>query len=82
MIARVKKTIKKFDLVKRGERVVVAVSGGPDSVALLTLLYRMASDFNLDLMVAHFNHGLRGLDSDDDENLVQKMAERLGLIYQ
>ncbi len=81
MIARVKKTIKKFDLVKRGERVVVAVSGGPDSVALLTLLYRMASDFNLDLMVAHFNHGLRGLDSDDDENLVQKMAERLGLKF-
>ena len=49
-----------------GDRVLVAVSGGPDSVALLHLLVRLAPELGLDLGVAHFDHGLRGEDSRGD----------------
>jgi tRNA(Ile)-lysidine synthase len=62
-----------------GDRVLVAVSGGPDSVALLHLLLRLASELGLDLGVAHFDHGLRGEDSRGDVGFVAALARRLGL---
>ena len=62
-----------------GDRVLVAVSGGPDSVALLHLLVRLAPELGLDLGVAHFDHGLRGEDSRGDAGFVADLARRLGL---
>ena len=62
-----------------GDRVLVAVSGGPDSVALLHLLMRLAPELDLDLGVAHFDHGLRGEDSRGDAEFVADLARRLGL---
>lgn len=62
-----------------GDRVVVAVSGGPDSVALLHLLHRLAPDLGLSLHVFHMNHGLRGDASDGDAAYVQGLAGQLGL---
>ncbi len=61
-----------------GDRVLVAVSGGPDSVALLHLLMRLAPELGLDLGVAHFDHGLRGEDSRGDAGFVADLARRLG----
>jgi len=60
--------------------VLVAVSGGPDSVALLRALLASALPGAGRLIVAHFNHGLRGQESDDDEHFVRQLSERLGLI--
>ena len=62
-----------------GDRVLVAVSGGPDSVALLHLLRRLAPELSLDLGVAHFDHGLRGEDSRGDAGFTADLARRLGL---
>ncbi len=62
-----------------GDRVLVAVSGGPDSVALLHLLIRLAPELGLDLGVAHFDHGLRGEDSRGDAAFVADLARGLGL---
>ena len=62
-----------------GGRVLAAVSGGPDSVALLHLLVRLAPELGLDLGVAHFDHGLRGADSRMDADFVADLARRLGL---
>lgn len=59
--------------------VLVAVSGGSDSVALLCALHRLAPPGHQRLHVAHFNHQLRGPDSDDDERLVVELARSLGL---
>ena len=81
MIEKVKKTIRKYDLLEKGERVVVALSGGPDSTALLKVLIRIATELDLELTVAHFNHGLRGAESDEDEQFSRELAESLGLIF-
>jgi tRNA(Ile)-lysidine synthase len=61
-------------------RVVIAVSGGADSVALLRALHTMATDPTL-LHVAHFNHGWRGQESDEDERFVAELCQSLGLSY-
>lgn len=65
--------------VWRHERVVVAVSGGPDSVALLRGLLDARPAPRGDCIVAHFNHGLRGSESEDDERFVRDLAARLGV---
>ena len=64
-----------------GDRVLVAVSGGPDSVALLHLLVRLGPELGLNLGVAHYDHGLRGEDSRADAVFVADLARRLLLPY-
>ena len=70
---------KKRELLRAGDRVGVAVSGGADSVALLRLLLELRDDLGIVLSVVHFNHKLRGKASDQDELLVSKLAEKFGL---
>ena len=60
MIEKVKKTIEKYNLLEKGDCVVVALSGGPDSTALFAVLVLIAKELNLELIIAHFNHRLRG----------------------
>jgi tRNA(Ile)-lysidine synthase len=81
MIKKVNQTIKKYDLLERGERVVVALSGGPDSTALLTVLAPIAKALDLSLIIAHFNHGLRGVESDEDEKYSRELSEKMGLSF-
>ena len=57
----------------------MAVSGGPDSVTLLHVLYRIRTEFGVNLHVAHLNHGLRGGESDSDARYVARLAENLSL---
>lgn len=59
----------------RGKRVLVAVSGGPDSVALWRGLETLAQTFDLKLVAAHLNHQLRGADSEADAAWVQELAD-------
>ena len=66
--------IRRHELLKAGDRVGVAVSGGIDSVALLRLLLELRSELGLVLSVVHFNHKLRGVDSDADETFVEGLA--------
>lgn len=62
-----------------GERLVVGVSGGPDSVCLLHVLSSIKKEFNLDLIVAHVNHRLRGEESDADANYVRRLSKKMAL---
>jgi len=64
-----------------GERVGVAVSGGPDSVLLLDFMQAFAAEAGLRLAVVHFNHHLRGPESDADEEYVRKLADTLELEF-
>lgn len=73
--------MRKARLFRPGERVGVAVSGGADSVLLLHFMHRLAGEFGLHLAVAHFNHRLRGPESDADEQFVRQQAESLGVEF-
>jgi tRNA(Ile)-lysidine synthase len=68
-------------MVRAGDRVGVAVSGGADSVALLLLLLELREKLGIVLSVVHFNHKLRGKASDADEEFVAKLAARHGLEF-
>jgi tRNA(Ile)-lysidine synthase len=69
-------------LLPRGQGILVAVSGGVDSMVLLHVLHRLAPARGWRLAVAHFNHQLRGRSSDADERLVRDTARRLGLPFE
>ena len=70
------------ELLAPGSRVVVAVSGGSDSVALLRLLYLLKDAHHLELVCAHFNHRLRAAASDADEAFVQALAASLDVPFE
>jgi tRNA(Ile)-lysidine synthase len=72
-----KKYIADNDIIRAGDKVIVACSGGPDSVALLYLLTDLSKELNLELIVAHYNHKLRGGESDGDEKFVAELASKL-----
>ncbi len=67
--------LKAFMKPYRGQKVVCAVSGGADSMALLWGLYLLKETLELDLSAAHFNHGLRGEESDGDEAFVRSFCK-------
>jgi len=73
------KHIQRSGLFRAGERVGVAVSGGADSVALLRLLLELREELGVVLSLVHFNHKLRGKDSEKDETFVAALAEKHGL---
>lgn len=75
------KTIRKHRLILEGEHVLACVSGGPDSVCMLVLLHEISESLGLALTVAHFNHLLRGGESDRDEVFVRDLASSLKLPF-
>ena len=68
--------IRRQGFLKAGDRAGVAVSGGADSVALLRLLLELRQEIGVVLSVVHFNHNLRGTESDADERFVAQLAQR------
>ena len=79
LLDHVEQSIRARKLLPRGHRILVAVSGGLDSVALLHLLHALAVKHRWKLTVAHFNHQFRGRASNADERFVRAMATRLKL---
>ncbi len=78
---RVLSHIRRQELLKAGDRVGVAVSGGIDSVTLLRLLLELRGELGIVLSVVHFNHKLRGAESDADEQFVGNLAREHGLEF-
>ena len=73
------RTIRDRQLFEPGQHLLVAVSGGPDSVALLSLLTALAPAWRLTLTVVHFNYGLRGTEADGDEAFVAALCRERGI---
>lgn len=69
------RTVRQQQLFVPGQHLLVAVSGGPDSIALLSLLHRLAKSWRLTLTVVHCNYGLRGAESDGDESFVRDFCQ-------
>ena len=68
--------IRRYDMVSRGDHVICAVSGGADSVALLFGMHLLKDKLGITLSAAHFNHCLRGEESDRDEAFVRELCDR------
>jgi tRNA(Ile)-lysidine synthase len=81
LASRVRTAIRRQTLIRAGDRVGVAVSGGADSVALLLLLLELRGELGIALSIAHFNHKLRGRASDADEKFVAKLAAKRQLAF-
>jgi tRNA(Ile)-lysidine synthase len=80
VLARVRRTIRERRLLFGGERVLIACSGGPDSMALLDVMHRLAPELGLTLEVASVNHGLRA-EAASEVELVRAASERRGLAF-
>lgn len=80
LIKRVRETIKRYNLLSKNDRVVVGVSGGPDSVTLILLLNLLRKELNLNLHIAHLDHQLRR-DSLQDKEFVKSLAQKLNLPF-
>jgi tRNA(Ile)-lysidine synthase len=78
---RVLSHIRRQELLHAGDRIGVAVSGGIDSVALLRLMLELRGELGIVLSVVHFNHKLRGAESDADEQFVADLAREHGLEF-
>ncbi|MDK2823029.1 MAG: tRNA(Ile)-lysidine synthase [Clostridia bacterium] len=78
---QVKKTIEKYNMLAVNDIVLVGVSGGPDSVALLHILYSLRLLYNLKLYVVHVNHMFRGDEAKIEAEFVAKLAQGWGLDY-
>ena len=82
LFEQVRRTIDHYRLLEKGDRVIVGVSAGVDSMVLLYLLNAFRQEFDLFLIVAHIHHGLRPVESEKEAELVQKESVRLGLPFE
>lgn len=78
---KVKKTIEDHSLLKDGDTVICAVSGGADSMCLLTLMQKLSREMKLKVVAANLNHCLRGSESDGDSRFVETVCEIKGIPF-
>ena len=79
MVESVKKTILRHNMFKSVDSVTVALSGGADSVALLSVLCALSDELGVKVYAAHLNHCLRGAESDRDEAFVREICHKLNI---
>lgn len=72
-------TINKYNLIEDGDKIVLGLSGGPDSVCLLHILYRLKEKMNIEVYAAHLNHQIRGLEAQKDALYISQICEDLGI---
>ena len=77
---KVLKTVKKYNMLSKGDRVLIGVSGGADSIALLEFFVSV-KEYDLDICVAHIEHGIRGEDSVNDAEFVENYCKKLGVNF-
>ncbi|MHC1685542.1 MAG: tRNA lysidine(34) synthetase TilS [Clostridiaceae bacterium] len=79
LFEEVEALILKYNMIEKDDKVIVGLSGGPDSVCLLHILYKLKEKYNLTLYAAHVNHCIRGKDADNDEEYVKELCKILGI---
>lgn len=81
MLERVEKFIIENNLISKGDRIIIALSGGPDSVALLHILEKLREKYDLKLGACHINHLLRGEDAMKDEEFAKTLCNKLHINF-
>ncbi len=82
LLSQFKKSVERYRLLEKDDRLIVGVSGGVDSMVLLHLLYACRQELSLFPIVAHVNHGLRPEESEEEAKLVRRESGRLGLPFE
>ncbi len=78
MLNEVIQTIKKYNMIEKGDKIIIGLSGGSDSVVLFHLLRQIKNEYNLKLKVIHINHGLR-LEADNDEEFCIELCKKYNI---
>lgn len=79
MLSKLRAFVREQGLISPGDKIVCAVSGGADSIALLWAMYLLKEEWQLELSAVHFNHQLRGDASDGDEQFVREFCAGYGI---
>ena len=79
MLQKFMNTIKEYNMLEKGDKVLVGLSGGADSVCLLLNLLEISTEFELKVSAIHLNHQLRGQESDNDESFCIDLCKMLGV---
>ena len=74
-------TINKYNLIQKGDKIVLGLSGGPDSVCLLHILNRLKEVLDIEVYAAHLNHQIRGIEAQKDALYISKLCDELGVTY-
>jgi len=80
MINKIKETILREELIQIGDKVIIGISGGPDSVCLLHVLASLKDEYQLTIYGAHLNHNFRGIESQLDAHYVSQLCENLNIL--
>jgi tRNA(Ile)-lysidine synthase len=80
LTSKVIRTLERYRMVRPGDSVLIALSGGPDSVALTRILFELRHRLGISLFLAHLNHGLRA-EADEDERFCKALSESLSLPF-
>lgn len=78
---KVLSTINKYNLIKSGDKIVIGISGGPDSVCLLHILNRLKEKLDIEIYAAHLNHQIRGIEAQKDALYVSNICDEMGITY-
>lgn len=81
MIETVVNNIEEYNLIRKDENIVVAVSGGADSMALLYALIEYKKNLDFNIIIAHVNHGVRGEAADADQEFVRRKSKELDIPF-
>ena len=74
-------TINRHNLIEKGDKIVLGISGGPDSVCLLHILNRLKETLDIEIYAAHLNHQIRGIEAQKDALYVTQLCEKMGIKY-
>ena len=81
MLKKVEEYVIENKLIKAKDKILVALSGGPDSVCLLHILYKLKGVLDIEIGAIHINHLLRGEESEGDERYIKDLCDKLGIKY-
>lgn len=79
IIKEIIKLLFESSIVQNDDTLIVALSGGPDSMCLIDVLYKIKTIYDFNLMAVHVNHGIRGIESNSDEDFVKKYCKDMGI---
>lgn len=82
VIDKIRNTIIKNELISRGDKVIIGLSGGADSVCLTHALWSLCEEFELQITAVHINHNIRGKDAVLDADFAREFSKKLGILFE